>query len=93
MRCYAKLHTTMAAFGFKAHDSTKRAAAGILPCRCSFGGDEGCETMKEAENILTAGGDAEMMSDSTLQKLIDYLKSVKGWTDAKIVELLEHITK
>jgi len=49
--------------------------------------------MKEAENILTAGGDAEMMSDSTLQKLIDYLKSVKGWTDAKIVELLEHITK
>ena len=49
--------------------------------------------MKEAENILTAGGDAEMMSDSTLQKLIDYLKSVKGWTDSEVVALLENITK
>ena len=49
--------------------------------------------MKEAENILTAGGDSEMMSDSTLQRLIQYLKSVKGWTDSEVVELLEHITK
>mgnify|MGYP006924627345 CR=1 FL=1 len=54
---------------------------------------KGGETVKEAENILTAGGDAEMMSDSTLHKMIEYLKSVKGWTDAEIVELLKHITK
>lgn len=54
---------------------------------------KGGEIMKEAENILTAGGDAEMMSDHTLHKMIEYLKSVKGWTDAEIVELLEHITK
>lgn len=36
------------------------------------------------------GVDAEMMSDATLKKLIDYLKSV-GWSDAQIVSLLDYI--
>ena len=35
--------------------------------------------------------DVEMMSDSTLKKLIEYLKSV-GWNDSQIVELLDYIT-
>ena len=34
--------------------------------------------------------DAEMMSDATLKRLIEYLKSV-GWTDSEIVELLTYI--
>ncbi len=49
--------------------------------------------MKQAEIFRLIGDDAEMMSDSTLQKLIEYLKSVKGWTDSEVVALLEHITK
>lgn len=49
--------------------------------------------MKEAERFQEMGGDAEMMSDSTLKKLIEYLKSVKGWTDSEILALLEYITK
>jgi len=49
--------------------------------------------MKKVETFPTIGYDAEMMSDKTLQKLIDYLKSVKGWTDSEVVALLEHITK
>ena len=49
--------------------------------------------MKEAETFRPIGDDAEMMSDSTLQKLIDYLKSVKGWTDSEVVAMLENITK
>ena len=49
--------------------------------------------MKEAETFRPIGDDAEMMSDSTLHKMIEYLKSVKGWTDAEIVEMLKHITK
>lgn len=49
--------------------------------------------MKEAERLPKNGDEAEMMSDKTLQKLIDYLKSVKGWTDSEIVALLEFITK
>lgn len=36
--------------------------------------------------------DAEMMSDSTLKRLIEYLKSV-GWTDSEIVKLLEYIAE
>ena len=34
--------------------------------------------------------DAEMMSDSTLKKLIEYLHHV-GWSDSQIVELLDYI--
>ena len=34
--------------------------------------------------------DAEMMSDATLKRLIEYLRSV-GWTDSQIVELLDYI--
>ena len=34
--------------------------------------------------------DVEMMSDSTLKKLIEYLHSV-GWSDIQIVELLDYI--
>lgn len=49
--------------------------------------------MKEVEQFQQIGEDAEMMSDSTLKKLIEYLKSVKGWTDSEIVALLEYITK
>lgn len=49
--------------------------------------------MKEAEQFRQIGDDAEMMSDSTLSKLIEYLKTVKGWTDSEIVALLEHIAK
>ncbi len=49
--------------------------------------------MKEAEAFREMGGDAEVMSDTTLRKLIEYLKSVKGWTDSEIVALLEHIAK
>ena len=34
--------------------------------------------------------DAELMSDTTLKRLIEYLKSI-GWLDTEIVELLEYI--
>ena len=34
--------------------------------------------------------DAEMMSDGTLKRLIDYLKA-QGWSDSQIVELLDYI--
>lgn len=34
--------------------------------------------------------DVEMMSDGTLKRLIDYLKSI-GWTDTEIVKLLDYI--
>ena len=44
-----------------------------------------------AESInFDEGIDAEMMSDVTLKRLIEYLKSI-GWTDGEIVELLEYI--
>lgn len=44
-----------------------------------------------AESINFEGRiDAEMMSNATLKRLIEYLKSV-GWTDSEIVELLTHI--
>lgn len=31
------------------------------------------------------------MNDAELARLIDYLKKVKGWTDAEVVELLHYI--
>lgn len=47
--------------------------------------------MEKANDFINnERGDSEMMSDSTLQKLIEYLKKV-GWTDAEIVKLLEYI--
>lgn len=49
--------------------------------------------MKKADELQKMGDGAEMMSDSTLHKMIEYLKSVKGWTDAEIVEMLKNITK
>ena len=39
-----------------------------------------------------SGDDAEMMSDKTLERLMEYLKSI-GWSDSQIVELLEYIAK
>lgn len=39
------------------------------------------------------GSDFEMMSDTTLSKLIEYLKTVEKWTDAQIISLLEYISK
>ncbi|MBS5733869.1 MAG: hypothetical protein KHW87_04090 [Clostridiales bacterium] len=35
----------------------------------------------------------EMMSDTTLNRLIDYLKNVEHWPTEKIVSLLEYISK
>ena len=47
--------------------------------------------MKKADkHKVCEGVDAEMMSDTMLCRLIEYLKSV-GWTDAEIVKLLEYI--
>ena len=34
--------------------------------------------------------DVEMMSDGTLKRLMDYLKSV-GWSDSEIVKLLDYV--
>ena len=46
-----------------------------------------------AESIQKAkGDDAEMMSDKTLKRLIEYLKSV-GWSDSEIVKLLDYIAE
>lgn len=36
--------------------------------------------------------DAEMMSDKTLKRLMEYLKSV-GWSDSEIVKLLDYIAE
>lgn len=36
--------------------------------------------------------DVEMMSDKTLKRLMDYLKSV-GWSDSQIVKLLDYIAE
>ena len=36
--------------------------------------------------------DVEMMSDKTLKRLMDYLKSV-GWSDSQIVKLLNYIAE
>ncbi|MBR2907002.1 MAG: hypothetical protein IKC26_03025 [Clostridia bacterium] len=46
--------------------------------------------MAEREETEKTGGDAEMMSDTTLKRLIEYLKSV-GWSDTEIVKLLDYI--
>ena len=46
--------------------------------------------MAEKREIEKTGGDAEMMSDTTLKRLIEYLKSV-GWSDTEIVKLLDYI--
>lgn len=39
---------------------------------------------------INQGDDAEMMSDGTLKRLIEYLKSI-GWTDSEIVRMLAYI--
>ena len=36
------------------------------------------------------GVDVEMMSDRTLKRLIEYLKSI-GWNDSQIVSLLDYV--
>ena len=46
--------------------------------------------MKKANDTRLQGDDAEMMSDSTLKRLIEYLKSV-GWSDTEIVKLLDYV--
>lgn len=47
-----------------------------------------------AENVSNnnTGDGAEMMSDKTLKRLMDYLKSV-GWSDSEIVKLLNYIAE
>lgn len=37
--------------------------------------------------------ESNLMSDSTLNKLIDYLKTVEQFTDSQVVKLLEYISK
>ena len=47
--------------------------------------------MKRADVCNTPEGvEAEMMSDGTLKRLIEYLKSV-GWNDSQIVSLLDYV--
>ena len=46
--------------------------------------------MKEAENILTAGGDAKVKE--LLHRLIEKLKA-EGLTDSKILEIISYITE
>lgn len=47
--------------------------------------------MKKASvNNIDEGVDVEMMSDTTLKRLIEYLKSI-GWSDSEIVALLDYI--
>lgn len=47
--------------------------------------------MQRANELPSAKGvEAEMMSDSTLKRLIEYLKSI-GWSDSEIVDLLDYI--
>jgi len=57
-------------------------------CTKQMGGESMAENKEKITNI---GDDAEMMSDGTLKRLIDYLKSV-GWSDSQIVALLDYIT-
>lgn len=45
-----------------------------------------------AETIKKAEG-SDLMSDSTLNKLIDYLRTVEGFSDSQIVNLLDYISK
>lgn len=47
--------------------------------------------MKRADGCNTSEGvDVEMMSDGTLKRLIEYLKSI-GWNDSQIVSLLDYV--
>ena len=50
------------------------------------------ESMAESKGIPITheGSDAEMMSDGTLKRLIEYLRSIK-WSDEQIVALLDYI--
>lgn len=48
--------------------------------------------MAEKRIDIEIGDDAEMMSDKTLYRLMDYLKSV-GWSDSEIVKLLNYVTE
>ena len=46
-----------------------------------------------ADNLNIKEGDgAEMMSDKTLKRLLEYLKSI-GWSDSEIVKLLDYIAE
>ena len=52
---------------------------------------KGGENMKRADVCnISEGVEAEMMSDGTLKRLIEYLKSI-GWNDSQIVSLLDYI--
>ena len=47
--------------------------------------------MKRADVCnISEGVEAEMMSDGTLKRLIEYLKSI-GWNDSQIVSLLDYV--
>ena len=54
--------------------------------------EKGGATMQKANDheITKERNDAEMMSDGTLKRLIEYLHSV-GWSDSQIVQLLDYI--
>lgn len=45
-----------------------------------------------AEKIINAE-EIEMCSDKTLNRLIDYLRTVEGFSDSQIVNLLDYISK
>ena len=48
--------------------------------------------MERAERLQTTEEEIEMMSDKTIARFVEYLKSVKGWTDAEIIAFLEYLT-
>ena len=50
--------------------------------------------MKKANGHDTENerNDVEMMSDKTLKRLMDYLRSI-GWSDSEIVKLLDYIAE
>lgn len=41
---------------------------------------------------IQEGDGVEMMSDKTLNRLIAYLKNIKGWSDIEIVSMLDYIS-
>ncbi len=44
------------------------------------------------EEIITAAEDEEdVISDNTLKRLIEYMRSVAKWSDSQIVDLIEAI--
>ena len=52
---------------------------------------KGGENMKRADVCNPEReDDVEMMSDGTLKRLIEYLKSI-GWSDSQIVALLDYV--